>query len=65
MTRELRKGLRAVFLAVYAPVYITAYALSKVAKLLLGISYIALFDFRMGRDVLRFLFGPGATKEPR
>lgn len=43
---------------IYFPVYFTAYVLHKAARLLLALSYFLMFDFRMGWDVVKGLFGP-------
>lgn len=55
----LKKTVRIILMAVYAPVYTAAYALQKLARVLLAVAYFGLFEFRTGWDILRFMFGTG------
>ena len=57
--KGLKKTARVTFLVLYAPVYIAFYVLHKAARALLALGCFGMFDFRMGWDILKCLFGPG------
>ena len=40
----------------YFPIYIIAWILHKIARLLLAISYFGMLDWRIGKDILNNLF---------
>lgn len=40
----------------YFPIYVLAWALHKIARLMLAISYFGLLDKRVGKDIIKYLF---------
>lgn len=44
---------------IYFPVYLLAWTLHKIARILLGISYYGMLNKKMGRDIFKYLFTYG------
>lgn len=41
---------------VYCPIYILGWVLHKVLRFLLALSYFMMFEWRMGVDIIKYLF---------
>jgi hypothetical protein len=54
--KSLAVGLWLVLGIVYFPFYFISYILRVVARLILGLSYIGMLQFSMGKDILKSLF---------
>lgn len=40
----------------YIPIYTLSWALHKVARLILAVSYFGMLDYRTGKDILKYMF---------
>ena len=59
MSEKVERFLKFLTGLIYFPIFLCAWALHKVARFALAISYFGMLEGRMGKDIIRHLFfGP-------
>lgn len=48
---------------VYAPVYILSWVLHKVFRFFLALSYFGMLEYRIGRDIIKYLFAKSSRRD--
>lgn len=54
--KKIIKFLLATLKVVYFPFYVIFWLLHKIARVLLAIAYFGMFETRMAKDILKYLF---------
>lgn len=56
MSDKVEKSIKFMTGLVYFPIFLCAWALHKVARFALAISYFGMLEGRMGKDIIRYMF---------